>query len=202
MEQVIKKEKKTFSNFLRLVFKRGLEIVGSFLIRLGLTPNKVSLIGLLGTVGSAIALAMGHMTVGGILVGLMGLVDTVDGAMARLKGETSRFGAFFDSVIDRYSDLIVLGGLLVFYTRTQNWQACLLVYVASIGSVVVSYIRARAESLDLEAEIGVLTRLERHLVLVPALILNHPIIGLWIIAVMGNFTALQRIWHVWKQSRK
>ena len=120
--------------------------------------------------------------------------------MARLKGEVTRFGAFLDSVIDRYSELIILGGLLVYFLQKQNSLACILVFIAAVGSVMVSYTKARAEALDFSAKVGILTRVERVLVLAPCLIFNIPMVALWVLAVLANFTALQRILFVRKQS--
>jgi CDP-diacylglycerol--glycerol-3-phosphate 3-phosphatidyltransferase len=128
--------------------------------------------------------------------------DFLDGNMARLRGEPNSFGAFVDSVTDRYSELVVFGGLLYFYILQQDWLACGLIYLAVVGSQMVPYVRARAESLGLDAKVGILSRLERYIVLIPALILNSPMIALWILAVLGNFTAFQRIYHVRKQVRQ
>ena len=91
---------------------------------------------------------------------------------------------------------------MVYFLHSNNTNACLLVYTAAIGSVLVSYVRARAESLDFEAKAGLLTRVERYLVIVPSLLLKKPVIGLWIVAFLGNITAFQRIWCVRQQARK
>jgi CDP-diacylglycerol--glycerol-3-phosphate 3-phosphatidyltransferase len=142
------------------------------------------------------------MTLGGILIFLMGPVDALDGTMARLRGEATEFGAFVDSVTDRYSELVIFGGLLYFYLQQGEWLMVVLAYLAAAGSVLVSYTRARAQSLGVETKVGILTRLERYLVLVPALIFNIPHIALWILAVLTNLTALQRILHVRRKARK
>lgn len=194
-----KKNNKTFSNFLRLYFKWVLDPIASFLIRLGLHPNIVTIGGLVGNIVGAILLAMGHISWGGIIILLMGPVDALDGTMARLLGKPTVFGAFVDSVTDRYSELVILGGLFIYYNNQGNTLYCLLVYLAAAGSILVSYVKARAESLDLDADVGILTRAERYLVLAPSLVLNIPYVGLWIVAVLANFTALQRIWNVRKQ---
>ena len=93
-----------------------------------------------------------------------------------------------------------MGGLLYFYANQGNVLASTLAFAAASGSVLVSYVKARAESLQYEAKIGLLTRVERYLVLAPLLVLNKPIIALWILAIFGNFTALQRIWFVRRQA--
>lgn len=201
VENNFKKTPKTFSDLMRIWFKGILETIAKFLIQIGFHPNIISVIGLVGNFIAAGIIAKGNLFSGGILALLMGLVDVIDGPMARLKGEATKFGAFLDSVIDRYSELAIFFGLSIYFISLQNWQGIVASYLAAMGSILVSYTRARALSLGLDAQIGILTRLERYFVLVPALLLNRPLIGLWIIAVLGNFTALQRIYYVWKQVR-
>jgi CDP-diacylglycerol--glycerol-3-phosphate 3-phosphatidyltransferase len=132
----------------------------------------------------------------------MGPVDALDGSMARLRGMDGEFGAFVDSVTDRYSELIIFGGLLYFYVQQGNNLASLLVFAAAAGSVLVSYIRSRGQSLGWDTKVGILTRMERYLVLSPALIFNFPMIGLWIIAILANVTAVQRIYDVRRQAHQ
>lgn len=200
MERAANKQPTTFSDFLRVRFKGVLDPIAAFLNKLGFLPNVVTVSGLIGNAVGAYFLATGRIQLGGILVLLMGPIDALDGTMARLRGESSRLGAFVDSVTDRYSELVILGGLLVHYLLLQNWLACGLVYLAAAGSVLVSYVKARAESLGFEVKIGILTRVERYLVLAPCLVFNQPMIALWILAVLANFTAVQRIWYVRKQA--
>ena len=138
----------------------------------------------------------GTPAMGGIIILLMGPVDALDGTMARLKGEPSEFGAFVDSVTDRYSELVIFGALLIYYVTVGDVLYAVLAYLAAAGAVLVSYTRARAQSLGYETKVGVLTRFERYLVLAPCLVFNIPGVALWILAVLGNLTALQRIWDV------
>ena len=187
---------------MRVVFKGTLDAVGAFFNRLGIYPNTMTLIGLAGNIAGAVLLALGHMTIGGIVVLAMGLIDTVDGAMARLRGMPSEFGAFVDSVTDRYSELVIFGGLLYYFLEKGDWLTSLAIYIAAGGSVLVSYVRARAASLGMDTKVGFLSRFERYLVLAPSLIFNIPIVGIWIIAVFGNFTALQRIIDVRRQAHE
>lgn len=193
-------QKKTFTDYLRLWFKWVLDPMGGFLNRLGLTPNMVTMLGLAGNAVGAFFLARGDMLTGGLLVLLMTPVDALDGTMARLRGEPSDFGAFVDSVSDRYSELIIYGGLLYHFLSLGEPLGGLLVFGAAVGSVLVSYVKARAEGLGYQAKVGLLTRVERFLVLAPSLVFNQLYIGLAIIAVFANFTALQRIWHVRSQT--
>lgn len=188
--------KKTFTDYLRLWFKWVLDPLGGFLNRLGLTPNMVTVLGLLGNTVGAIYLARGEMLTGGIWIALMTPVDALDGTMARLRGESSDWGAYVDSVSDRYSELIIYGGLMYHFLRLGEPLGGLLTFGAAAGSVLVSYVKARAEGLGYEAKVGLLTRAERYIVLAPSLIFNQLYVGLGILAVFANITALQRIWHV------
>ncbi len=192
--------RKTLTDYLRLWFKWFLDPLGGFFNRLGITPNAMTMLGLLGNTIGAYFLARGQMLTGGLFVLLMTPVDALDGTMARLRGESSDFGAFVDSVTDRYSELIIFAGLLYHFVDQASALGGLLVFGAAAGSVLVSYVKARAESLGYEAKIGLLTRVERYLVLAPSLVFNIPIIGLAIIAVFANITALQRIWYVRAQA--
>ena len=192
--------KKTFTDYLRLWFKWFLDPLGGFFNRMGITPNMMTMLGLLGNAVGAYFLARGEMLTGGLFVLLMTPIDALDGTMARLRGESSDFGAFVDSVTDRYSELIIYGGLLYHFLMLGDPLGGVLVFGAAAGSVLVSYVKARAEGLGYEAKVGLLTRVERYLVLAPALVLNQAFIGLLIIAVFANITALQRIWHVRSQA--
>jgi CDP-diacylglycerol--glycerol-3-phosphate 3-phosphatidyltransferase len=189
----------TLTDLMRLRFKGILDPIGRLLNNLGLTPNTITLLGLAGNTAGAILLARGEMFWGGILILLMGPVDALDGTMARLRGMASDFGAFVDSVTDRYSELVIFGGLLYYFANQGNTLAAILVFVAAAGSVLVSYVRSRGQSLGADTKVGILTRMERYLVLAPALLLNQPVWGLWIIAVLANITALQRIYDVRRQ---
>jgi CDP-diacylglycerol--glycerol-3-phosphate 3-phosphatidyltransferase len=192
--------KKTLTDYLRLWFKWFLDPLGGFFNRLGLTPNSMTMLGLLGNTVGAYYLARGEMLTGGLLVLLMTPIDALDGTMARLRGESSDFGAFVDSVTDRYSELIIYGGLLYHFLSLGEPLGGLLVFGAASGSVLVSYVKARAEGLGYEAKVGLLTRVERYIVLAPSLVFNQVYIGLGIIAIFANITALQRIWHVRSQA--
>lgn len=191
-----------FSDHLRKIFKGLLDFIGKIFIKAGFSPNAITLIALLGNFIAAIIIIFGQIQLGGLIVLLVGPLDAVDGTMARLLNKVTPFGSFLDSMADRYSELAILGGLLIHFIKNQNWQASLLVYFAAIGSVLVSYARAKGESLGYSVKSGILTRVERYLIMAPSLILNVPVIGLWVIAVLGNFTAFQRIYQVWLQSNQ
>ena len=195
-----RKESLTFTDQLRKRFKNILDPIGAFFNRLGLMPNTMTILGLIGNTIGAILLAQGHMTIGGIVILLMGPVDALDGTMARLRGMAGQFGAFVDSVTDRYSELVIFAGLLYYYVQAGDQLGAMLVFAAAAGSVLVSYVRARGQSLGWDTKIGILTRVERYLVLAPSLILNIPMLGLGIIALLANITAFQRIIDVRRQA--
>lgn len=190
----------SFEAFLRKTFKNVLDAIAGFFLKLGLTPNMITLSGLLLSTGVAVLIGLGHIVWAGVLMVVAAPMDALDGSMARLKGAVTTFGAFLDSVVDRYSELIILGGLLLFYMQKQNVLACILVFVAAAGSVMVSYTKARAESLGYSAKVGILTRVERMIVLAAGLLFNIPIVALWILAILANVTAIQRILFVKKQA--
>jgi len=134
VEQAVEKEteesqeKPTLTDRMRVWFRGILDPIGGFLNRLGLKPNTITLLGLIGNTLGAYFLAQGKMTLGGVIILLMGPVDALDGTMARLRGESSDFGAFVDSVTDRYSELIIFGGLLIFFLDQYLYRILGLVH--------------------------------------------------------------------------
>jgi CDP-diacylglycerol--glycerol-3-phosphate 3-phosphatidyltransferase len=194
--------KKTFTDFLRVTFKWFLDPIGGFLNRIGLTPNAVTLLGVLGNIVAGYFIVRGQIMVGGIVMLIAWPVDALDGTMARLRGEASDWGAFVDSVSDRYSEMIILGALLYHFSLTDQHAAELVTFAAAAGSILVSYVKARAEAQSFSAKEGLLTRAERYLVLGPSLLFNIPVVGVWIIAILANFTALQRIAVVRAQAHR
>lgn len=192
----------TLTDQFRRIFKGTLTPIAGFLNRIGLTPNTMTIIGLIGNAIGAYFLARGEMTIGGIIILLMGPIDALDGTMARLRGMDGQFGAFVDSVTDRYSELVIFGGLLYYYVSAGDAFGAMMVFLAAAGSVLVSYNRARGQSLGWDTKIGILTRMERYLVLAPTLVINRPLWGVIIIALFANITALQRIYDVRRQAYK
>lgn len=192
---------RSFTDWLRARFKPFLDPLGRLISSIGVHPNLITVVGLLGNVAGAVALALGHISLGGLIILLMGPVDALDGATARAGGHRSPFGAFVDSVTDRYSEGFTFLGLLIYYLNRDAEQpiALVLIFLSFLGSVLVSYTKARAEALNFDANVGLLTRVERYLILAPLLLFNLPLVALWIIAIFSNFTALQRIYHVRKQ---
>jgi CDP-diacylglycerol--glycerol-3-phosphate 3-phosphatidyltransferase len=195
-------KKMTFADKMRVWFRWYLNPIAVFLNRIGVRPNTVTLIGLIGTIGCAVLIAFGHMTWAGILLLVMGPVDAMDGALARLRNEASDWGAFVDAVTDRYSELFLFLGFLIYYMLHADATGVILTYLAAAGSVLVSYVKARADASKLDANVGLLTRVERYIVLIPGLIFNLPFLVLVIIAILANFTALQRILRVRRDARR
>jgi len=181
------------------------EPVVRFLSRTPITPSAITWFGFLLTVGAAALIITGHLLVAGFVVLIAGFFDMLDGALARRTNQTTRFGAVLDSTLDRVSESVVLLGILVVYAGEQSITGILLVSVALVGSLLVSYIRARAEALGLECQVGLFTRAERVIVLVLVLVLNQIdnalIIALAIIVVFSFFTAGQRLLYVRKQTK-
>jgi CDP-diacylglycerol--glycerol-3-phosphate 3-phosphatidyltransferase len=201
LTQPTEEKKASFTDKMRVWFRWYYYPIASFLNRIGIRPNTVTLIGLAGTVGCALLIGFGHMTWAGILLLIMGPVDAMDGALARMRNEASAWGAFVDAVTDRYSELFLFLGFLMYYMAHSNPIGILFAYLAAAGSVLVSYVKARADASKLDANVGVLTRVERYLVLIPGLIFSglYPplaLIALIIIAIFANVTALQRIFRV------
>lgn len=190
----------TLTDRLRGWFKWAVDPVARFFLNMGLTPNTMTILGLVGNFLGAYFLSQGKMSLGGWIMLIMTSIDALDGTMARMLGEPSTFGAFVDSVSDRYSELAIFGGLMFYYVTQMETLGAVLAFFASVGSIMVSYVRARAESNGYEAKVGLMTRVERYLVLAPLLIFNQPMIALWILAILANVTALHRIWFVRRQA--
>ncbi len=177
-----------------------LEHIASPLARVGVSPNLLTLSGLLATFVIAGLLGLGHERLAGLLLIPVALFDALDGALARLTGKATRFGAFFDSTLDRFAEIALYLGLLYLY-RGSTLET-LLIYLAITGSLMVSYARARAEGLGLDCKVGLFTRLERLAVLTLGLLFEQTLIALIILAVFSNLTVLQRMWHVRKVTAK
>jgi CDP-diacylglycerol--glycerol-3-phosphate 3-phosphatidyltransferase len=176
-------------------------IVG-ILSKSGITPNALTFINLALNIAAAFIIATGHFLLGGILVLVAGLFDLLDGALARFIKQTTRFGAILDSVADRISEAAIFCGLLVWYIPQQGTSLeIVLIFVVLIGSFLVSYIRARAEGLGWQCQVGLFTRAERVIVLAIGLLINQIFIVLCVLVVFVFFTVVQRLVYLWKQSK-
>jgi len=193
--------RKSLEEVLRKIVKTPLDAIASFLLRIRMQPNHITFLGLLGSIAAGVLIAFGHLLWAGLLAAIMAPLDAVDGAMARLKGSPTKFGSFFDSVIDRYDELFLLAGLTYHFIQQANTWGVMLTFGAAAGSVLVSYTRAKAEALGLNAKVGFMTRIERSIVLIIGLLVGKPLVSVGIIAILANITAIQRIASVWQQSK-
>ena len=183
----------------------GSWILGSIvnlLAALRVKPNILTLIGLFINVFAAILFANGMFTWAGLVVLFAGIFDMVDGEVARRTGHVTRFGAFFDSVIDRYSDMILFFGLVVWYAKLDRIFYAGLVVISLIGSIMTSYTRARAESLIPACKVGFLERPERIVLMIIGALTNRMGAAMWVMAILSNWTVSQRIWHTWQETKK
>jgi CDP-diacylglycerol---glycerol-3-phosphate 3-phosphatidyltransferase len=195
--------------------KRVIDAMVRGLARSRINPNVLTFLGLLMNIGCGVLFGYGMFFKAGLLMILANIFDMFDGQVARLRGRVTRFGAFFDSVIDRYSDIIVFVGIMVYYARLSSGHSTLLVTLtglALVGSVMISYSRARAESLDIACKVGFLERPERVVLLIigsltevgPA---TSPFLHkmpqvLWVLAVLSHWTVVHRIYHTWRELRE
>jgi peptidoglycan lytic transglycosylase len=169
--------------------------------RLHLRPNHLTIIGLGVSLLAATAFGAGHIRKGGLLLILAGLCDFFDGSLARASGQVSSFGAFLDSVIDRYSDLVVLLAIVVLYAQVPLTRGAIVAMAGLIGSMMVSYTKARAESIGVRCTVGIMERPERMICLIAGALLDLLEPALWVLAVLSNLTALQRIAFTWRATR-
>jgi CDP-diacylglycerol--glycerol-3-phosphate 3-phosphatidyltransferase len=183
-----------FSSYGRRLLAAPLSKIVPLLEATGISPNGLSVIGFCFSTLIAVLLAFGLLVVGGILLIFAALFDTLDGALARATGQVSKFGAFLDSTLDRYSEGVILIGLTYYYAQLgSSTLELVLLGITLLGSLMVSYTRARAEALGFEAKVGLLQRPERVVILVIGLITGWMTIALAILALFTNVTALQRI---------
>lgn len=185
---------------------RGCGVVLTALVRpltlSGVHPNALTLTGLILNGIAAWILAEGEFLYAGLVILCAAVFDLTDGAVARNANKVTRFGAFLDSVMDRYSDLILLTGLLVYYARIERFSYVVVTAVVMIGSVLVSYSRARAENLIPSCKVGFLERPERIVLLIIGALFDRMAAVLWLMAVLSNLTVVHRIVHTWKGSRQ
>jgi CDP-diacylglycerol--glycerol-3-phosphate 3-phosphatidyltransferase len=185
-----------------------LDAIVNWLALARINPNALTLIGL--GVNTVAAILFGYATAdnqrrmffydGLVIIG-SGFFDLVDGRVARASNQVTRFGGFFDSVVDRYSDVSLFFGLLVFYARGNRFFYVVLTALVMTGAVMVSYARARAESLIGSCRVGFLERPERLVLLIIGALFNRMAPALWVIAVLSNVTVIHRILYTWRQTQ-
>jgi CDP-diacylglycerol--glycerol-3-phosphate 3-phosphatidyltransferase len=201
-----KKGRSFLPQFLKDGFINAIDRPIDLFIRLNIHPNFFTILGLLIAILAAIFYAMGDIRLGGAFVLLAGMSDTFDGKIARKQGIASKFGAVFDSSLDRYAEFLMFFGLGAYFLQLGDQVSiitAIVAFIALIGSVMVSYVRARAEGIGYECKVGVMQRAER-IVFTGVSSLIHPIalmVVIWIIAILANVTAIQRMHYVWKTER-
>ncbi|MDW3212812.1 MAG: CDP-alcohol phosphatidyltransferase family protein [Ilumatobacteraceae bacterium] len=179
--------------------------MGAALRKTKLTPDHLTVVGLVVGAASAVAVGSGHLRWGLVLVILAALPDLLDGALAKASNTSSQRGAFFDSTVDRVTDALLLGGIAYYFAETQDPRLAVLPFAVSAVSSVISYQRAKAESLGLDAKGGLMERAERIVVLCIGLFIEPWVDGalvwiLWGMLVLISITAVQRFVKVWKQA--
>lgn len=187
-----------FTEWLRKVSRGIVQPLAAWLARLGISANAVTILGCLMNVGVAVILATGRLRLGGVLLIAAAGVDGLDGSLARMNGGATRFGAFLDSVLDRVSESAIFLGLAWWYLGQPGMAEEMLAYLAVTGSLLVSYVRARAEGIGVPCQAGLLTRVERSILLIAALILGLTVPALWILAIGTWLTTIHRIVAVYR----
>jgi CDP-diacylglycerol--glycerol-3-phosphate 3-phosphatidyltransferase len=179
--------------------KRVLDSIVNLLASLNVHPNILTLVGMLINILAMVLFAKGIFTWAAFVILFAGIFDMVDGEVARRTKRVTKFGAFFDSVIDRYSDLLLLLGLIIWYAKINRIFYVGMTGLVLIGSVLTSYTRARAESMIPACKVGFLERPERIVLLVIGGLSDRMAAVLWIMAILSNWTVSQRIWYVWRE---
>ena len=196
----MEKKKKTFSEYCRIWFKGFGDTCAAFLLKIGLTANMVTVIGCIGHIIPCLLAFHGRFFWAGFLLGVFSILDFIDGSMARMStgGTGTKFGAVLDSTTDRYAEFLIFGGALLYNAARGSTLWVAVCIAAMMGSFLVPYTRAKGEIYGLDMRLGIMSRLERYLVLGISLMLGYPNIGMVIIAVLGNITALQRLLYMKK----
>src|SRR2546427_8707381 len=179
--------------------KRVVDSIVNLLASLHVHPNILTLIGMLINIFAMVLFAQGIFTWAALVIIFAGIFDIVDGEVARRTKRVTKFGAFFDSVIDRYSDLLLLLGLMAWYAKINRQEYVWLTGLVLIGSALTSYTRARAESLIPACKVGFLERPERIVLMIIGSLFDKMAPVLWVMAILSNWTVAQRIWYTWRE---
>ncbi len=172
--------------------------LGNRLYRMGVHPDAITALGLVIVAVAAYVASQGHFFWAGVILLLGTPLDALDGAVARAMQRQDKFGALFDSTLDRYADGFIFMALAYHASVWGNERVMLLSMAALLGSLLVSYVRARAEGLDIDCKVGLLTRMERVFILLAMLLTGWIEIGLWILAIGTHLTVIQRVWYVYR----
>ncbi|MBE2200192.1 MAG: CDP-alcohol phosphatidyltransferase family protein [Anaerolinea sp.] len=194
-------EKITLTDMLRARLRFIIDPIVTFLARYRLSPDVLTVLGMVSHFLFAWLIALGQFQWAAVAIAIISPLDALDGALARKLGrKQGGFGAFLDSTLDRLAEIILFGGFIWYYMGEGDAMMLAMAYVTVTGSLMISYARARAEALGLSAKVGLLSRVERYVVLTIFLFLNIPHVALIIMAVLTYVTVGQRMFHVWRQS--
>jgi len=182
--------------------KTLLDLIVAFVSFLGINPNLLTFIGFLITIFAAVYFARGRFLEAGLVIIFAGIFDMLDGRVARITNSVTKFGAFFDSVLDRYSDIVIFLGLMIYYSKAQRLSYMVLSGVVMMGAMMTSYTRARAESLIPLCKVGFLERPERLVLLIIGALSNRMAPALWVMAIFSNLTVIHRITYTWREASK
>lgn len=190
-----------FDGSFRTPIEKAIRPVGNALRRTGLTPDHLTVVGLLVGVGAAVAIGSGRLRLGLVLVILAAVPDLLDGALAKASEAASQRGAFFDSTVDRVTDAVLLGGVAWYLAGNESPHLAVLAYAVMAASSLISYQRAKAESLGLDAKGGLMERAERVVLLCIGLLWDPLLVPvLWVMLALTIVTAIQRFVKVWQQA--
>jgi CDP-diacylglycerol--glycerol-3-phosphate 3-phosphatidyltransferase len=192
----------TYTRFIGLVCGKIIDLIVRWLALSRIHPNVLTFLGLLINIWAAFLFAGGHFQAAALVLIGAGLFDMVDGRVARETNRVTRFGGFFDSVLDRYSDLALLMGLLVFYSNISRSFYIVLTAIVMTGSVMVSYTRARAENTIPKCKVGFLERPERVVLLIIGGLFDRMAPVLWVLAVLSNITVIHRMIYTWRETKQ
>lgn len=182
----------------RDVSRPTLEAISRRLARWNVSPDAVTYLGLVLTIGVAALAALGEIRWAGVVYIFAAVCDAIDGTLARVSGKGSRFGAFLDSTIDRFEESIVFLGLSIYYAQVGGLWEIPLLLIVTFGSLMVSYTRARAEGLGVACKVGFMGRPPRVAIMIVGMILDQVLIALIVLALTTLLTAIQRMIHVWR----
>lgn len=202
-----KKEFTLLPRGVRDLFIRSIDAPVDFVNKFNVHPNVFTIIGLIASIIGAYYYGIGWLGWGGALILIGGIADTFDGKIARKTGTSSDFGALFDSSMDRYAEFFMFLGIMAYYNNQPGEYYRLMTLVAFLalnGSILVSYVRARAEGLGYDCKVGMMQRAERIVLIgLCSIIHEYALIGaVWIVALFANITAIQRLHHVWKTEKE
>jgi CDP-diacylglycerol--glycerol-3-phosphate 3-phosphatidyltransferase len=192
----------TYTRAIGLVFGTAINRIVRWLALSRIHPNVLTFLGLVINIWAAWLFARGSFTWAGVVVIGAGLFDMVDGRVARVTDQVTRFGGFFDSVLDRYSDLALYMGLLVYYASINRFFYIVLTAIVMTGSVMVSYTRARAENAIPKCKVGFLERPERVVLIIIGALFDRMAPVLWVIAVLSNWTVIHRMIYTFHEAHR